>query len=109
MKMNVVAQFGFSDPKLKVEDIFQFFWCMEMDVVSTTKQPHTHQQTDQSEIMIAMEVGNVYVADLTFPDFIFCHLELGTLPTVDQEEVFCGLKNLGCRIAAVGRNSRIVT
>lgn len=56
-----------------------------------------------------MHVGNENMIDLTPPDLVFRHLQLGAFPTIDQEKIILGLQHLCCGVPAKSWYGRIVS
>ncbi len=71
---------------------------MDMQLLGTTQQAHAGQQTDQPEIMIAMQMGNEDIVDFAAPDLVFGHLHLGAFTAVDQENLVFHRDHLGGRM-----------
>ena len=60
-------------------------------------------QADQAEIMVAVQVRNEDIVDLTAPNLILRHLHLGAFAAVDQEQLVFHGDYLGSRVTIESR------
>ena len=58
-----------------------------MDFLGTSEQSHAGEQADQTEVVVAVEVGNEHVVDLAAADLVFGHLHLGAFAAVNEKEL----------------------
>ena len=96
------------DLQLHSDDLFQRGRSMDMKILRASQQAHAGQQTNQPEIMIAMQMGNKDIIDLAAADLVFGHLHLGTLAAVDQKDLIFHRDYLGRRMTIKSRESGIV-
>lgn len=74
----------------------------------TVHQPHGGDQSNKSEIMVAMQMADENVLDTTSSDFVPAQLHLSALSTVDQEKLVIPMQHLGRWMAVEGGNGRVV-
>ncbi len=63
------------------------------------QEAHAGDQSDQSEIMIPVQVGDENMVDPASPDLVFVHLRLGAFSAINQEKMIVEGDHLGSRDA----------
>ena len=58
-----------------------------MNILLATQKSHTCDESDQTEIMISVQVRNEDMIDLAAPDLIFRNLCLSTFTAIHKEQV----------------------
>ena len=80
-----------------------------MQVMVPAQETHAGDQTDQSEIMVPMQVRDKNMIDTAAPDLVFIHLGLGAFPAIDQEKMIVQGDHLGRGMTVEGRDGRIIS
>jgi hypothetical protein len=109
MKDQFIRKPGICHSQLQIENIDQFGWSVEMQVLNSAQQAHTGDQPDQAEIMIAVQVGNENMVDPAASDFVLIHLSLCSFSTVNKEKMIIQGNHLGGGVPVKGRNGRVVS
>ena len=94
--------------ELHSDDLFQWGRGMDMKILRASQQAHAGQQANQPEVMIAVQMGNEDIIDLTATDLVFGHLHLGALAAVDKKNLILHRDHLGRRMTIKSRESGIV-
>lgn len=69
---------------------------------------HGRYETDEPEIMIAMEMADKHSFDAAQSHIQFRQLYLCSFPAINQNILAVQLKQLGCLVPVVRRNSRVI-
>jgi len=80
-----------------------------MEYLLVSEQAQGIDQSDQSEIVIPVQVGNKNMGDPAPPDLIPDQLYLGTLPAIYQVIGTIQGYHLAGGVPVKGRNSRIIS
>jgi hypothetical protein len=80
-----------------------------MQIMVSTEKTHAGDETDESEIMVPMQVRDENMIDTAAPDFVFIHLGLRAFPAIDQEKVIIQGDDLGRGMTVKGRDGRIIS
>jgi hypothetical protein len=73
-----------------------------------TQEAERIDQSNQPKIVVAMEVRNEYMGDPAAPDLVVDHLDLSTLPAIDQIIVAAQRHHLAGGVPVKGRYGRII-
>lgn len=79
-----------------------------MQVLLMAEQTKTIDETNKSEIMIAVQVRNKNMRNLTPADFVIDHLNLRAFATINQIIVTVNSNYLTGRMPVKCRNSRVI-
>lgn len=67
-----------------------------MHVLCASQQAHRGEQTDEAEVMVAVEMGDEDMVDLAASDLVAGHLHLGAFAAIHEEYLVFHGDNL-CR------------
>ena len=73
------------------------------------QEAHTGYQSDQSEIVVTMQVGDENMIYPASPDLVLIHLCLRAFPAIDQEKMVIQRNHLGCWVPVESRYGRIIS
>ena len=80
-----------------------------MQVLLMTKQAETCDEAHQSEIVIAVKMGNKNMGDLTAADLVFYHLYLRAFTTINQIIIAIKRYYLAGRVTIKCRYRRVIS
>jgi len=69
-----------------------------VQLLGPPEEAHAGEQADESEIVVAVEMGDKDMVDLAAADLVFGHLHLGAFATIHQEYLVFHRHDLGCRV-----------
>jgi len=76
---------------------------MEVHLLCPAKEAHAGEEADESEVVVAVEMGDEDMVDLAATDLVFGHLHLGAFAAVEEEKLFFHRDHLGGRMTIKSR------
>src|ERR1700753_3430629 len=85
--MQQVWQLDIGDLELQSDNLLKRGGAVDKELLGSAEQPHAGEQTDQPEVVIAMQMGDEDMIDLAAADLVFGHLHLGSFPAIDKKDL----------------------
>ena len=85
---------------MKVKDLLQPIWTVDVEWSGPAQQVERGHQPRQTEVVVPMQMGNADVVDAHHSDALLPQSNLRALPTIQQELLLMDIDDLGGRIPA---------